>query len=75
MRVFTPELYVYISDSDYIFLVANKDENENFEIIYDNIVPINIRSSNATDLQTITSIVKKIFFKLNRKLIFYLKRL
>ena len=59
MRVFTPELYVYISDSDYIFLVANKDENENFEIIYNNIVPLNIGSSNATDLQTITSIVKK----------------
>ena len=27
MRVFTPELYVYISNSDYIFLVAKKDEN------------------------------------------------
>ena len=33
MRVFTPELYVYISNSDYIFLVAKNDENENFEII------------------------------------------
>ena len=70
MRVFTPELYVYISDSDYIFLVANKDENENFEIIYDNIVPINIRSSNATDLQTITSIVKKNLFQIEQKINF-----
>ena len=74
MRVFTPELYVYISNSDYIFLVANKDENENFEIIYDNIVPLNIGSSNATDLQTITSIVKK-SFQIEQKINFLFKEI
>ena len=75
MRVFTPELYVYISDSDYIFLVANKDENENFEIIYDNIVPLNIGSTNATDLQTITSIVKKNLFQIEQKINFLFKEI
>ena len=75
MRVFTPELYVYISDSDYIFLVANKDENENFEIIYNNIVPLNIGSSNATDLQTITSIVKKNLFQIEQKINFLFKEI
>ena len=34
--------HVYIRPQLY-FVVANKDENENFEIIYDNIIPINIR--------------------------------
>ena len=75
MRVFTPELYVYISNSDYIFLVANKDENENFEIIYNNIVPLNIGSSNATDLQTITSIVKKNLFQIEQKINFLFKEI
>ena len=75
MRVFTPELYVYISYSDYIFLVANKDENENFEIIYNNIVPLNIGSSNATDLQTITSIVKKNLFQIEQKINFLFKEI
>ena len=75
MRVFTPELYVYISNSDYIFLVANKDENENFEIIYNNIVPLNIGSSNATDLQAITSIVKKNLFQIEQKINFLFKEI
>ncbi len=73
MRIFSPELYVKISDSDYIFLVANKDENENFEIIYKNTVHINLGSPNVANLQAMISIVKKNLFQIEQKINFLFK--
>ena len=74
MEIFSPTLYLEINKSEYIFTVGDKDENNNFKLIYKSSEEIQgINNYKITDFDLISNIIKKNIFIIEKKINFVFK--
>ncbi len=68
MQILSPTLFIEINNSEYIFLVGEKNEKDNFNIIYKNIVPIEgIENFEITNFDLVFNLIKKNIYLLEGK--------
>ena len=69
-----PKLFLEINDSEYIFVIGNKNEDNKFKIIHESIVKINgIENSRITDFDLVFNTIKKNIFLIEEKFNFIFK--
>lgn len=74
MEIYSPTLFIEINNSDYIFTVGDGNEQENFKIIYNCVVPIQgIENNQLTNLDLAFNIIKKNIYIIEQKLNFTFK--
>jgi len=74
MEINSPKLFIEINNSEYIFFVGDKNEEDNFKLIYECIVPVQgIDNSRIVDLESVFKIIKKNIYLLEQKLSFTFK--
>ena len=58
-----PKLFLEINDSEYIFVIGDKNEDNKFKIIHKSIVKIRgIENSRITDFDLVFNTIKKKYF-------------
>jgi cell division protein FtsA len=69
MNNFSPILIIEINNSDYIFAVGEKNEDNHFKLIYKNLVPNESKNNyKITDYDVIYNIIKENIFLIEQKL-------
>ena len=69
MNYFSPILIIEINNSDYIFAVGEKNEDNHFKLIYKNLVPNESKNNyKITDYDVIYNIIKENIFLIEQKL-------
>ena len=69
-----PKLFLEINDSEYIFVIGNKNEDNKFKIIHESIVKIHgIENSRITDFDLVFNTIKKNIFLIEEKFNFIFK--
>ena len=67
MSIYSPKLFIEINNSEYIFVVGDKRDNEDFKLIYKCFVPIQgIKNNKIIDYNLVYSTIKKIFILLKK---------
>ena len=68
MQILSPTLFIEINNSEYIFLVGEKKEKYNFDIIYKSIIPIEgIKNFEITNFDLALNSIKKNIYLLEEK--------
>ena len=71
MKVYSPTLFVEINSSDFIFAVGDKNTNNQFNLIYKSLEPIQgIENYQITNFDLVLSIIKKNIYSIEQKLNF-----
>ena len=74
MEIYSPTLFVEINNTNYIFAVGDENEDGNFKLIYELIVPIQgIEKSKIINFDLVLSIIKKNIYLIEQKLNFIFK--
>jgi cell division protein FtsA len=74
MDLNTPKLFIEINNSDYIFIVGDKNESNDFKIKYKCIVPIQgIKNSKIIDFSLVKNIIQTNIYLIEQKLNFIFK--
>ena len=69
-----PKLFLEINDSEYIFVIGDKNEDNKFKIIHESIVKIHgIENSRITDFDLVFNTIKKNIFLIEEKFNFIFK--
>ena len=69
-----PKLFLEINDSEYIFVIGNKNEDNKFKIIHKSIVKIHgIENSRITDFDLVFNTIKENIFLIEEKFNFIFK--
>ena len=76
MEILSPILFIEINNSEYVFVVGDSDENNNFKIIYKNVIPAEgIKNQKITDFDLIFDVLKKNIYLVEQKLNYTFKEL
>ena len=74
MKIYSPTLFIEINNNEFIFVVGDKNKEENFTIIHENIVPIQgIENYRITNFDLVFNIVKENLYLIEQKLNFTFK--
>jgi cell division protein FtsA len=74
MSIYSPKLFIEINNSEYIFVVGDKRDNEDFKLIYKCFVPIQgIKNNKIIDYNLVYSTIKKNIYIIEEKLNFTFK--
>ena len=74
MKVYSPTLFVEINSSDFIFAVGDKNTNNQFNLIYKSLEPIQgIENYQITNFDLVLSIIKKNIYSIEQKVNFIFK--
>jgi cell division protein FtsA len=69
MDIYSPKLFIEINNSEYIFSVGDENEQDNFKLIYNYIVPIQgIENNSIVDFNLVLNIIKKNIYTIEQKL-------
>ena len=76
MEILSPILFIEINNSEYVFVVGDSDENNNFKIIYKNAIPAEgSKNQKITDFDLIFNVLKKNIYQVEQKLNYTFKEL
>ena len=76
MEILSPILFIEINNSEYVFVVGDSDENNNFKIIYKNVIPAEgIKNQKITDFDLIFDVLKRNIYLVEQKLNYTFKEL
>jgi len=68
MQILSPTLFIEINNFEYIFLVGERNEKNNFNIIYKSIIPIEgIKNFEITNFDLAFNSIKKNIYLLEEK--------
>jgi cell division protein FtsA len=74
MKIYSPNLFIEINYSEYIFIVGDENENNEFKLIYKHTVPIQgIENYRIIDFDLVFNILKKNIYLIEQKLNFTFK--
>ena len=74
MEIYSPILFIEINNSDFIFAARDKNEQDNFKLIYKSIVPIQgIENYKITDFDLVFNTIKKNILIIEQKFNFTFK--
>jgi cell division protein FtsA len=74
MKINSPSLFIEINNFEYIFAVGDKDQQDNFKLIYEHIVPTKgIEKTRITNLDLVFDDIKKNIYLIEQKLNFIFK--
>ena len=63
------DLYIEINNSSYVFFVSEKNEQNNFKIVYHLPVPLKgIDNNRISDLKTVFNLIKENIYLIEKKL-------
>ena len=76
MEILSPILFIEINNSEYVFVVGDSDEDNNFKIIYKNVIPAEgIKNQKITDFDLILNVLKKNIYQVEQKLNYTFKEI
>ena len=62
-------LFIEINNSEFIFVVSNNSDNDSFEILHKDIIPIQgISNNKISDYELISSVLKKNILSIEQKI-------
>ncbi len=74
MKINSPSLFIEINNFEYIFAVGDKDQQDNFKLIYEHIVPTKgIEKTRIANLDLVFDDIKKNIYLIEQKLNFIFK--
>jgi cell division protein FtsA len=74
MKINSPSLFIEINNSEYVFVVGDKDEQDNFKVVYKCTEQIQgINNSQITDFDQVFNDIKKNIYLLEEKINFTFK--
>jgi cell division protein FtsA len=69
MKINAPNLFIEINNLEYIFVVSNNDENNDFNLLYKNSVSIQgISNNQIIDFELVISVINKNIYLIEKKL-------
>ena len=74
MQINTPNLIIEIKNSEYIFVVGENNEDNNFKLLYKNIIQTSLTNDNKIfDYESINKVLKKNIYLIEQKFNFTFK--
>ena len=74
MEIYSPKLFLEINKSEYIFAAGDKNEKDDFKLIYKFVTPIQgIKNYKITDLEIVVNTIKKNILIIEQKFNFTFK--
>ena len=60
MEIYSPKLFIEINNLEYTFVVGDKNENNQFKLVYNHTVPTQgMQNYRVTDFDLVFNIIKK----------------